>query len=211
MVGNEYVGQLAVDFNVHDKSMERPAAADLPYPAKIRCVQHYQLRPLADVGEIPLRGDRECFAADVADTSKDPDAFDGGWLGCHAIMPQVSGRKCATVYLHRVAGEFPAKARRHVLAAAGAYDAAFAAWQRWRERLGPDDACKTLDDLKKRWRVRARRRAGSCSTTRAGYPAVTASHGRWTSGAGTLASSGRACRALVRAASVYRDCEASTS
>ena len=109
----------------------------------------------------------EAFAADVADTSKKPDDFDGGWLGCHAICPQISGRKSAAVYLSRVAGEFPKTGRDHLLAAAKAYEAAFAAWREWGKHLGPNESRKTLAQLKKAWRVKKNREAGAAAIRKA--------------------------------------------
>ena len=109
----------------------------------------------------------EAFAADVADTSIKPDDFDGGWLGCHAVYPQISGRRSAAVYLRTVAAEFPKATRGHLLAAAKSYEAAFAAWQEWGQHLGPDDSRKTLAQLKKAWRVKKKRGAAAAAIRRA--------------------------------------------
>ncbi len=81
----------------------------------------------------------EAYAADIADMSKSGKKdvyFQAGWLGCHNIYPQVSGRLAAPAYLQRVAGEFPDKVRAHILAAAAEYEAAGKAWREWETHLG---------------------------------------------------------------------------
>lgn len=81
------------------------------------------------------------YADDLADTSKsgapqdDGGFFQGGWRGCHNIIPQMSGRPAAAVYLRRVAPLFPA-AQKHILAAAAAYDCATDAWREFDRQLG---------------------------------------------------------------------------
>jgi hypothetical protein len=44
------------------------------------------------------RAGLEAYAADVADLTKGPDFFNGGWLGCHCVNRQASGRQCAASY-----------------------------------------------------------------------------------------------------------------
>jgi hypothetical protein len=86
----------------------------------------------------------EAYAADLADLSKsgakaeDGGFFQGGWRGCHNIYPQMSGRPAAATYLKRVAPLFGGEARRHLLAAARAYEDATNAWTAFAGQLGRD-------------------------------------------------------------------------
>ena len=73
------------------------------------------------------------FAEDIADTTKKKDYFAAGWHGCHAITPQYTGRKCAAIYLNRIAERFPGKTNVHILNAVDDYDAAYDEWLRFRK------------------------------------------------------------------------------
>lgn len=116
----------------------------------VRCAEH---DGWADVnwmamGKYGFAG-MEAYAADIADLSKPTDDFDAGWLGCHCADRQLAGRKCAAIYLKRVAEAFEQPARDHVLAAAEQYEQAYAAWNEWERLLGnggPKDAWKVGDN-----------------------------------------------------------------
>ena len=101
------------------------------------------------------------------DVSVKADELDGGWLGCHAIMPQVSGRKSVAVYLERVAEEFDDPARTHIQSAAKAYDAAFDAWQEWRRQLGGAETRQDLGNLRDAWSVAASREGAAAAARKA--------------------------------------------
>ncbi len=73
------------------------------------------------------------FAEDVADTKKKKDYFAAGWHGCHAITPQYTGRRCAAVYVRRIAERFPVKSNTYFLKAADEYEAAYGEWLSFRE------------------------------------------------------------------------------
>ena len=90
----------------------------------------------------------EAYAADLADLAKsgagedEGGYFQGGWRGCHNVMPQISGRPAAAVYLQKVAPLFDDEVRPHIDAAAAAYSAATDAWRIFDHQLGralPDD------------------------------------------------------------------------
>jgi DNA-binding transcriptional MerR regulator len=110
----------------------------------------------------------EAYAADVGDTSKsgkEDEYFYGGWLGCHAIYPQISGRASAAVYLERLgrSGIFPGAINERVLAAAGAYGAARAAWGEYEKHLGNEETAEASDS----WMVEEHRLAGVAAIRRA--------------------------------------------
>lgn len=106
----------------------------------------------------------DAYAADVADTSKGPDSFDGGWLGCHAVNRQSSGRKCAAAWLARAAAAFPDPAAGHIRAAAREYQAAYAAWDEFTRHLGAEE---TLELAKIRWADPKARSAGAAAVRKA--------------------------------------------
>jgi hypothetical protein len=104
----------------------------------------------------------EAYAADIADSEKARDYFDAGWLGCHCIYRQITGRKCLAAYLRRAAREFPPEARTHVLAAVKEYEAAWGAWQEWEKHLG-----QTKGVGLNAWDDPAARQAGAAAIRRA--------------------------------------------
>jgi hypothetical protein len=92
------------------------------------------------------------YAADIAEGAD----LGGGWKGCHCAYPQISGRPSAAKYL---AGLGRSKllgkaASAHVLAAAGRYAAASAAWDVWGKHLGHAGP-------RKGWETKKHRRAGA--------------------------------------------------
>jgi DNA-binding transcriptional MerR regulator len=110
----------------------------------------------------------EAYAADVGDMSKSgkPDEyFHGGWMGCHAIYPQISGRVSAAVYLERLgkASIFPGVINERILAAAEAYQAARAAWGDYEKHLGNEEVAEASDS----WLVEEHRLAGAAAIRQA--------------------------------------------
>jgi hypothetical protein len=106
----------------------------------------------------------ETYAADVANTDKSPYDFDGGWLGCHCINRQTSGRAGAVKWLRRVAGEFPDAAAAHLRGAADEYAQAVKAWSEFRTHLG---ATEGLEEAKRQWAKPENRAAGAAAIRRA--------------------------------------------
>ena len=109
------------------------------------------------------------YADDLADLSKsgapEPDGgyFQGGWRGCHNVMPQMSGRPAAAAYLKKVAPLFEGETRAHLEAAAAAYDSATAAWREFDRNLG-----RALEgDHATAWQDPDHRSAGSEAVRRA--------------------------------------------
>ena len=109
------------------------------------------------------------YADDLADLSKsgakegEGGYFQGGWRGCHNIYPQMSGRPAAATYLKRVAPLFGDEAKRHILAAAAAYDGATDAWREFERQLGRplgDKHCEA-------WQDPAHRKAGATAVREA--------------------------------------------
>jgi len=100
------------------------------------------------------------FSADVGDEKKTPDDFDGGWLGCHCISPQASGRMSAAVYLQKAVKHFDGDAAKHIRAAAATYRRACEDWTRFQEEPGFATGAKDLEGLKKLWRDPIRRANG---------------------------------------------------
>ena len=100
------------------------------------------------------------FSSDVGDERRTPDDFDGGWLGCHCISPQASGRMSAAVYLEKAIEHFDGDAAWHLRAAAKAYRWACDDWQRFHKELGFAAGADGLDDLKKQWSDPKRRANG---------------------------------------------------
>jgi len=110
----------------------------------------------------------EAYAADVGDTSKsgkEDEYFYGGWLGCHAIYPQISGRASAAVYLERLgkSGIFPGAINELILAAAGSYKDARAAWGKYEKHLGNEETAEASDS----WTVEEHRLAGAAAIRQA--------------------------------------------
>jgi hypothetical protein len=108
------------------------------------------------------------YAADVGDTSKSGKAdeyFYGGWMGCHAIYPQVSGRASAAAYLERLGKSsiFPGAINVHIMAAAEAYGAARAAWGEYEKHLGNEETAEVSDS----WMVEEHRLAGAAAIRKA--------------------------------------------
>lgn len=106
------------------------------------------------------------YAADVADVAKGPEAFDVGWLGCHAINRQSSGRQCAAAYFTRVAALFPEPTAGHLRAAALHERAACSHWDdfgRQLGRFGPGDG----EDYKTVWSTPHLRTAGAAAIRQA--------------------------------------------
>ncbi len=106
----------------------------------------------------------EAYAADVADLGKKPDDFDSGWLGCHCIYRQITGRKHAAAYLERAAKEFPGAAGEPLRAAAREYAAAWSAWQEYGKHLGQ---AADLQQAKQVWENPENRRAGAAAIRQA--------------------------------------------
>jgi DNA-binding transcriptional MerR regulator len=110
----------------------------------------------------------EAYAADVGDVSKagkPGEYFYDGWLGCHAIYPQISGRASAAVYLERLgkSGIFPEAGNARVLAAAKSYGDARAAWGEYEKHLGNEETAEASDS----WMVEEHRLAGAAAIRQA--------------------------------------------
>lgn len=104
----------------------------------------------------------EAFAADVTNASLSPEKFYAGWLGCHAIYPQISGRYCSAVWLEKAAPLFAPRVQAHMREAAAAYERACGAWQRWEAMLGHEGLAP-----RGTWADPQRRRAGGQAVRRA--------------------------------------------
>jgi DNA-binding transcriptional MerR regulator len=110
----------------------------------------------------------EAYAADVGDMSKSGvpgEYFYNGWMGCHAIYPQVSGRASAAVYLKRLAESevFADGVNAHILAAAREYEAARAAWGEYEKHLGNEETAEASDS----WMIEKHRLAGAAAIRQA--------------------------------------------
>jgi DNA-binding transcriptional MerR regulator len=110
----------------------------------------------------------QAYADDVGDMSRSgkPNAyFYDGWLGCHAIYPQISGRASAAVYLERLGRSsiFPGAINEHILAAADAYGAARAAWGDYEKHLGNEEMAEASDS----WLIEEHRLAGAAAIRQA--------------------------------------------
>jgi hypothetical protein len=106
----------------------------------------------------------EAYAADLSDLSKSGASeentgyFQGGWRGCHNIMPQISGRPAAAEYLRRASGLFEGETRAQILESADHYEEATRAWMEFDRQLG-----RALDDMphEEAWQDDGHRRAGA--------------------------------------------------
>jgi hypothetical protein len=108
------------------------------------------------------------YASDVGDVSRSgvPDQyFYSGWMGCHAIYPQISGRTCTAVYLQRLgeAGVFHQEVNARILAAAQEYLAARAAWGEYERHLGN----RVIAEVGNGWMIEERRLAGTAAIRQA--------------------------------------------
>lgn len=109
----------------------------------------------------------EAYAADVADAAKDPDTFEGGWLGCFCINRQHYAREAAAKWFRAKAELLAGKAREHLLAAANSYDAACGAWHEFEKHLGRGTGKTKLEELKHLWRDPQARQAGAAAIRKA--------------------------------------------
>lgn len=124
---------------------------------------HHPLSDNKDYGQVEfgLAG-IEAYAADIEDLELTSDDFAAGWLGCHAIYPQWTARKCTANYLKGAAGRFPTKVAARIRAAVKEYNAAYKAWQGWEKHLGRDGKAP-----KNAWRTKTHRLAGAKAVRRA--------------------------------------------
>ena len=110
----------------------------------------------------------EAYATDVGDISRSglPDEyFYQGWMGCHAIYPQISGRACVAVFLKRL-GEsetFQKEISMQILTAVGEYRAARAAWGEYERHLGNEETAEASNS----WLIDEHRRADAAAIHRA--------------------------------------------
>jgi hypothetical protein len=109
----------------------------------------------------------EAYAALVADAGRDPDTFDGAWLGCYGINRQHDPRVSAERWFRARAALFGEPARGHILEAADHYAAACAAWRDYEKQLGQGRGQMDLADAKAVWREPASRAAGAAAIRRA--------------------------------------------
>jgi hypothetical protein len=109
----------------------------------------------------------EAYAADVADATKAPDYFYRGWLCCHAINRQTSGRRCAAAYFADAADLFPEPAASAMRAAAGQYEAASGAWADYRRALLGDGAPIGEEEVTQAWSDPAKRAEAAAAIRRA--------------------------------------------
>ena len=100
----------------------------------------------------------EAYAADVENTELPPEEFAPGWIGCNAIYPQWTARKCTGDYLKAVAGEFPARSAARIRAAAKEYALAHKAWRKWEVHLGAK-----AKDREAAWRSAKARQGGAAA------------------------------------------------
>lgn len=108
----------------------------------------------------------EAYADDVADSAKDPDTLDGGWLACHAVNRQLSGRACTATWLERQAAAVPSTVATLLRLAAADYRASDAAWRRFRVVLGGPEGSQ-MEAVKALWRDPQRRTEGAAELRRA--------------------------------------------
>ena len=97
------------------------------------------------------------FSADVGDVTKTPDDLDAGWLGCHCICPQASGRMSAAMYLEKAIKHLDGDAAWHLRQAANAYRWSQDDWLRFRKEFAGGEG---LEGLKKQWTDPKRRANG---------------------------------------------------
>lgn len=109
----------------------------------------------------------EAYAAAVADSSRDPDWSEGGWLGCFCINRQHDARDAAARWFSARAGLLAEPARGHLLKAAAHYEAACSAWGDFEAVLGRGAGKTELEDLKGLWRDASARKAGAEAVRRA--------------------------------------------
>jgi len=112
------------------------------------------------------RGISRPAGCDIAGTAKPPEAFDAGWLACHAVNRQLSGRACTAAWLERQAETVPPAAAALLRQAAADYRSSERAWKRFRLALGgpegsPAEAVKAL------WNDATRRTEGAAALQRA--------------------------------------------
>jgi len=111
----------------------------------------------------------EAYASDVADPAKGPDFFDGGWLACHAVNRQLSGRACTATWLERQARAALPEVEAFgaaLLQAANQYRMSDAAWKEFRTVLGGPEGSQ-LEAVKALWRDPQRRANGAAALRRA--------------------------------------------
>ena len=102
----------------------------------------------------------EAYAVDIGDAAKTDADFTGGWRGGRHIYPLWTGRKCAAVYLARVAGKFPDGVRSQIRGAVKEYEAAHAQWLEWEKHLGRHGPLRC-------WNSKAHREAGAVAVRKA--------------------------------------------
>ena len=123
-----------------------------PWPATESAVEVIETMVRVANGDDPRRTDADgvvwgtegiaAYARDLADVSKSGATqemggyFQGGWRGCHNVMPQMSGRPAAAAYLTRVALLFDEVTRAHIESAAAAYTRATESWRIFDGQLG---------------------------------------------------------------------------
>lgn len=108
----------------------------------------------------------EAYAADVMDTAKPPEAFDGGWLACHAVNRQLSGRACTATWLERQADSVPPTAAALLRQAAAEYRTSDRAWKQFRMVLGGPEGTP-IERVKALWTDPQHRAAGAAALRQA--------------------------------------------
>ena len=137
--------------------------AELVVKTIVQWAVHHPLADNKDYGQVEfgLAG-IEAYAADIEDLELTSDDFAGGWLGCHAIYPQWTARKCTANYLKGAARHFAPAAAKHVRAAVKEYNAASKAWQAWEKHLGRKGKAPENG-----WQTKTHRLAGAKAVRRA--------------------------------------------
>ena len=151
-----------------------------PWPARQSAVEVMELMVRVAEGDDPRRMPDDgviwgidgvaAYAADLADLSKSGAVeeqggyFQGGWRGCHNVMPQMSGRPAAAAYLKKVVPLFAEDARSHLEAAAAAYEKATDAWRVYDRQLGRALKGMPHDEA---WQDPEHRRAGAAAVREA--------------------------------------------
>jgi hypothetical protein len=108
----------------------------------------------------------EAYAAAVADSAKAPESFDGGWLACHVVNRQLSGRACTATWLERRADAAPPAVSTRLRQAAADYRASDAAWKQFRSVLGGPEGTQA-EAVMALWRDPSRRAEGAAALRRA--------------------------------------------
>ncbi len=115
----------------------------------------------------------EAYARDLADMNNSGAREDkggywqDGWMGCHNVYPQISGRPAAAKYLRSVAEHFDGDTRKHIEAAAAHYDRATESWTTYLTQLGGHTGRTVPVEHEVAWTTAQYRKAGADAVAQA--------------------------------------------